>query len=198
MTSQEINTALYAPEIQRATVSLAWHFPHDVLPLVLRHLDPAVHFPEPFCADLLEALSFVLSELNTTDWPTVIDCLRQQHKLHDPEQLSAINEIFLLAQHHARATRDLVDYYIELLKDYAGLRGPLPPTQKPPILRFSGGTALLKDNFYKKHSSSQDPDFIGPGHIDGRRYQISLWIEKDVFGKVQCQLRFKPAQAQGL
>src|SRR5215469_2939882 len=103
MISEAVDTRPYAPAIQRATVSLAWHFPHDVLPLVLRHLDPAVHFPEPFCADLLEALNFVLSELNTTDWPTVVDCLRQQHKLHENEQLATINEIFSLPQHHARA-----------------------------------------------------------------------------------------------
>ena len=193
-----IDSSLYAPEIQRSTVSLAWHFPDVALPVILRHLDPHVHFPEPFCADLLTAINMVFSELNMADFPTVLDCLSQQNKRYSPEQKAALSEIYALAEHQTRATRDLIDYYIELLKDYALLRGPLSPTQKPPILRFSGGTALLKDNFYKKRSGSLDPDFIGPGQIEGKRYQISLWIEKDVFDKTVVQLRFKPSQAQGL
>jgi len=146
----------------------------------------------------LGAINLVFSELATTDFPTVLDCLAQQHKHYSPEQKAAISEIFALAQQHARASKDLVDYYIELLKDYALLRGPLSPTQKPPILRFSGGTALLKDNFYKKRSGSLDPDFIGPAQIEGKRFQVSLWITKDVFDKTVLQLRFKPAIAAGL
>jgi hypothetical protein len=188
----EINTTFFAPEIERALVSLAWHFPADVLARVLRHLNPEIHFHEPFCAQLLDAINLVYSDLNTTDWPTVVDCFRQQNSLTNPETLAALSAIFSLAEYQNRkATRDLVDYYIELLKDYALLRGPLPPSFRPPVLHFSGGSALLKDNAPSKRYPSQ-PDFLGPGRVKGNPYEVSLWIDKDAFKKTVLKLRFKP------
>ena len=189
---EKIDSTYFAPEIEQAAVSLAWHHPETVLALLLRHLNPEIHFRSPWCAEILDAVSLVYSDLNTADWPTVVDCLRQQRKLVDQTQLNDLNQIFSLAEHVKRATRDLVDYYIELLKDYALLRGPLPHNKRPPILHFSGGSALLKDNLHFKRPNSLDPDFLGRGKIAGQTYEISLWIEKDVFRKTVLKLRFKP------
>ena len=189
---ETINSVFFAPEVERATVSLAWHFPEAVLPPVLRHLDPLTHFTQPWCSDLIQAINLVFDRLTKADWPTVIDCLRQQHKLVDNEYLVDLDEIFSLALYHRRATKDLLTYYIELLKDYALLRGPLPPKLRPPVLQFSGGSGLLKPNKTRRPDSS-DPDFTGRAYVAGTPYLVSLWIDKDEFKQTIVKLRFKPA-----
>lgn len=175
VTTPDLRT-YYAPEVECALVSLCWHKP-ELLARVLRKLDPEIHFTELNCRMLLYAINTLYSELGETDWSSVIDCLRQQEKLFGQEHLVELEAIFSLAQGYDRASSGLLDYYIELLGDYASLRRPSPHA-KPPVLRFSGGRALLKPNKAKRPGSNE-PDFKGLGIVAGNPISLSLWVETD-------------------
>jgi DnaB helicase-like protein len=171
----------YAPELERAIVSLCWHRPEN-LPKVLQALDPAVHLKEPHLRLILEAINLVYRELGATDWATVIDYLRQQGKLAECGELVGLDEIYRLEPCPA-----LLSYYIELLKDYGALRegAPLAPT-----LRFNGGQGQIFNNKAKK--TQREPDVIGVVAIASKAYELKGWMATDSLGQVFIQTRFYP------
>ena len=158
----------YAPEVEERLVSLVWHHPEH-LARVLQQLDPEVHFVQPHIRHILEAVRISYSELGECDWTTVVQVLREQKMLEEVGNLELLDQVW-----RHEGCMSFLDYYIELLQDYAIQRG-IDPHQ--PVFRFTGGRIQIKPN--RSKSREGQPDYVGAGRVCGNNYQVRGWTEPD-------------------
>jgi hypothetical protein len=157
----------YAPEVETALVSLVWRHPEYLEP-VLRELDPETHFVQPHCRHILKAVQLVFTQLGATDWSSIVQALREQKLLEETGNLVLLDEVFTYD-----ACGSLLNYYIDLLKDYAKQR-KADPTQ--PVYRFTGGRIQLQTNPH--WGDEGDPDYFGVGFVAGKKYNVKGWVSR--------------------
>src|SRR5258708_21850869 len=119
-----------APEVEEALTSLVWHYPQHLGEL-LRHLDPETHFAVPAMRWMIEAIGIGYRELACVDFCTIVQILREMGKLEECGGRPVLLTIYMYRDHF----ECLLDYYIELLKDYATQRSVDPYR---PVKYFTG------------------------------------------------------------
>lgn len=171
------STLLFSPEIETATVAIAWREPERVA-LLKRQLDPALHFIQPHCRWILSAIDIAWGELGLADWPNVIQILRELSRLEDAGGLDGVLDVwregeFLSSSvwQQAGKTDKLFAHYIKMLKAYALARQKVPPLA---YKHFVGGKGTLWLNKVRKNKSA--PDFAGEARISGKLYQLKGWL----------------------
>jgi hypothetical protein len=161
----------FAAEIELCTVSLLWHEPERCA-LFYRELDPAVHILQRHLRLIAEAIKLAYAELNSADWATVIECIRELGYLEEVGKLEGLNAVYEAMQY--RGSRENTDaifsHYIECLKEYARARKSDPPR---PVHMLTAGKLCMRENKNKRSSAS--PDSVGEGRIAGHPYQARGW-----------------------
>lgn len=156
----------YSPEVEEALVTLCWHKP-ELLPRVLRQINPSVHIMQEHLRFILEAVQLSQDLLNATDFATVVQALKEDGRFEACGELVGLDAIYSRNWGY----ESLLDYYIELLKLYATKRERRDPT--PPVI-FSGGKGTI--HFKEKSDPlSKESDGDGLALIRGRKYRIVVW-----------------------
>jgi hypothetical protein len=167
-------TFYFAPEIELSVVSLCWHEP-ERLAGFYRDFDLAVHIGQPHLRIILEAINQAYGHLNTTDWASVVQLIRELGKLEHVGGLDGLNEVYqaqFYGRDNAERTEKIWADYLRLLRYYAANRKEIPP--RPPDF-FTRGSITLYPN--KAKTSLLAPDAAGEAKIAGRRYQAALYID---------------------
>lgn len=159
----------YAPEVEEALVTLVWHNP-QLLPRVLRCLDPGVHILQEHLRFILEAIQLSSDLLGASDFATVVQALREDGRFEACGELIGLDALWTKNYGY----ESLLDYYIELLKIYASKRLERNPAR---VLIFSGGKGTIHLN--KAKENPKEPDYVGSALIRGRKYQIAGWTGQD-------------------
>jgi DnaB-like helicase N terminal domain len=160
-------TAAYvfsAPEIEAALVSLCWAEPAH-LGKVLQKLDPIQHISQPHLRLLLQAIYECYTQAGDVDWAIVVQWLRDDQALDQFDGLSGLEIIYARPGYNA-----LLDWYIELLQDFAAHRAELPGVYPH---YFSGGKGYLKDNPQKRFP--KDPPILGQALVASKNYLVRGW-----------------------
>lgn len=194
----EAHTFYFAPEIEAALVSCAWHEP-DRLAVVYRELDPAVHLSQPHLRFLMEAIDLAYRDLGCVNFEVVIQVLRETGHLEHCGGLEGANQIYgLELDSYGEAARfsklcdqvrneKIFRHYLEMLKIYAVHRSQVPPR---PVYVFTKGWLALHQNKIK--SSRGAPDALGEGKLAGRSYAAAMWIETDEHGNQIFKVSLTP------
>jgi hypothetical protein len=173
------STLFFAPEIESGLIGLVWREP-DRLGTLKRELDPALHFLQPHCRWLLEAIDLAYRELGTADFACVIQVLRELSRLEDVGGLEGANEIYKMAEFvdspawNQKLSDRLFTHHLESLKTYAINRQEQPPRS---TYLFRSGKATLVPNKVKRSQNSAD--FIGEAWICGRWYVVGASLALD-------------------
>jgi hypothetical protein len=171
----EVTSLTHAPEIEESLVSMCWHEPERLSGL-LRELDLSVHFVQPHCRKILEALNLCYSELGTSDWASVIQTVRELGTLGQCGGLEGLNEIFRLKENQVpgELTDSVFAHYCDMLKRYGVARASRPVEG---VYRVRGGKATLYRN--KVGYGNFPPDYQGEARISGQTYRVFLWVSQD-------------------
>jgi hypothetical protein len=170
-------TFVWAPEIEVATVSAIWHEPVHCAEF-LRVCDPAIHLTQPHLRIILEAIRLAYSELNATDWATVVEVVRELGQFDEVGGLEGLNAVYSAIElnpdpvFRQRVTDPIFKYHVKLLQEYAKHREMDPPQ---PVTRFSGGRGKAWRNKVKRHAN--DPDHTGEAIVRGVRYLVRVKVE---------------------
>jgi hypothetical protein len=173
-------TFYFAPEIEQAVVSLCWHEPERLAQLY-RDFDLVVHIGQPHLRIILEAINQAYGHLNTTDWASVVQLIRELGKLEHVGGLEGLNEVYQ-AQFYGRDNTERTEKiwadYLRLLRYYAENRKEVPP--RPPDF-FTSGILRLYPN--KTKTLPTQPDATGEGKIGGKLYRATAWLEPDKYSQ---------------
>lgn len=179
-------TFVFAPEIEEQLCSICFYNPQRIA-LVRRELDLEVHIIQAHVRHIIEATELVYGELNATDFPSVIQALREMGKLELCGGAQGVNDVFEKWRYGV-PTSDIEEkifwHYIDTLKRYALNRAEIPPK---PVYRFSDGKGTVFP--VKVRRSLQTPDFEGVVSIGGKLYAAQLWFSTD--GNY-INLKFRP------
>jgi hypothetical protein len=183
-----IPSFLFSPEIETALIGLLWREP-DRISIVKRELDPALHFVQPHCRWLLEAIDLAYRELATVDFACVIEVLRELGRLEDVGGLEGANELWNAGEFlnspvwQAMGKTDaLFAEYLRMIKQYAVNRGEQPP--RPTYLFIGGKGTLLLDKARVKADH-----YTGEVSVAGRWYSVRAEVGSE--GEF-INLRFEP------
>jgi DnaB-like helicase N terminal domain len=161
----------FAPEIEQAMVSLCFYNP-DRISVVMRELDPGVHFTQPHLRQILSAIDLAYRELGEHDFASVVTVLREQGQLNACGGSAGVNSVFEEFRYgfsSPQAEDEIFAHYIEMLKSYA-----IGRKTNEPVYRFNRGDIRLFPN--KTKYSESAPDYVGEGKIAGRLYRAAEWI----------------------
>jgi hypothetical protein len=178
--SQQLDTLVFAPEIEAALIALAFAAPWRI-GQIMRELDPAVHLSRPECRYLLEAIDIVYRELGARDFASVITALRESSQLEDCGGLEGVNAIvseYRFGFSSQEAENEILGHYIEMLKAYAKARANQPPVG---VYRFIRGDITLFKN--QTSSSPSAPQWIGEGKVAGKTYRASAFASHNKTGQ---------------
>jgi hypothetical protein len=169
---EEKHTFYFAPEIEEALVSFAWHEP-ERLASVYRELDPALHITQPHLRWLLEAIDLTYRDLGCVNFEVVIQALRETGHLEDCGGLDGASHVYGLEEFgrdDAERNQKIFKHYLSMLKTYAVHRAGDPHS----VTRFTNGELYLSVN--KTKTKDSDPDLVGHGNVAGRSYKAAAWV----------------------
>jgi hypothetical protein len=172
----------YSPEVEEALVTLLWHKP-ELLPRVLRQINPSVHIMQDHLRFILEAIQLSQDLLNATDFATVVQVLKEDGRFEACGELVGLNAIYGRtwdSEIEVANASKILDYYIQLLKIYAAKREARDPGE---VVIFSGGKGTI--NFNKNKTEKREPDYNGAALIRGRKYKVVGWTAQDQ-ESIQC------------
>ena len=115
-------------------------------------------------------------ELGVGDWAAVIQVLREQNLLEEVGGLVLLDEVW-----RREGLPSALDFYIELLRDYAIQRGINP---YEPVFHFTGGRVQLEPN--RAWHRAGDPEYVGAARVAGLFYRARGWGQSD--HKVEVKL----------
>jgi hypothetical protein len=185
----EAHTFYYAPEIEAALVSFAWH-EAERLATIYRELDPAIHLSQPHLRWLLDAIDLAYRDLGCVNFEVVIQVLRETGHLEDCGSLEGANQVYGLEEYGREDSirnEKIFRHYLEMLKTYAVHRKIVPPR---PVYVFTSGSLVLHQNKVKTFQNG--PAAIGEGKIAGRSYCAAMWIQIDEHGQKIYKVSLTP------
>ncbi len=159
----------FAPEIEDATISIIWHEP-ERLAEFLRHFDPDVHLAQAHCRIILEAVILAFGELGASDFPTVMQVVRELDRLEECGNVEGLNRVYSCVEANLPNTDKIYAHYLDMLRIYARHR---KTQHQGNMCLFTGGRALVKRNSLK--SKPYEPDYVGDARVRGRNYSIRGW-----------------------
>src|SRR6202008_4990366 len=156
-------TCLFAPEIERNTVSILWRQP-EYLPLFLRRINPAIHIRQLHLRIIIEAINTVYGDFGCADWALVDQCVRELGQLDECGGLEELSALYA-AYEPGAYTEKIFSDYLGLLETYARA-----VKEEFPVARFTGGTGTLYPNIKRREG---DPAFVGEMKIGGKFYSVN-------------------------
>lgn len=174
--------AYYAPEVERALVSLLWHQPQQ-LPHVLQKLSPQ-DFSDWLCRLVIEAIALAYSEQGQVDFTMVVEILRELDQLENCGGLVSLESLYTVWDRlmDERHYEPLIDFYVGLLKVYAAQREP----DAVPLTGFTGGSGKIVRQDQGK------ANFRGNVRICGKTYSVLGYLEAEPLSPYTINLRFYP------
>ena len=174
MSAQLHPTLHWAPEVERATLAIAWWHPH-LVGIIQRELHPDIHFTVLQYRIVLEVLSIVFRQEGHTEFQSVVACIIELGAFEECGGREGLNEILTDRNQHPwgvsqESAEPILRDHIRYLKEAAKIRG-VDPTK--PFIHYTGGHGFLQKN--KAATKPTHPVVIGKARLFGHQFNLAGW-----------------------